>query len=333
MFGPKWWEGDAFVAGESRGKIWRVRLVKTPHGYVGREFLIARLSMLTLDLAISPKGDLYVCCHSGLPDWGTGPTGEGRIFKISYTDPKAPQPVIAWDDGQPEARVAFDKPLDPSVTNAVVGQQIEFGEYVRAADRYEVLKPPYQAVKQQEAAPRGRLTILSAKLDDDNQTLVLTTDRRPQALTYALTIPGVKTKGSKSGGETIDLDYDQSGVAMGLTKNKLFMDSKLVRDFAREAGMDTWEYIWIGWLPYAGVEFAKPFFGPSKYFAEAERKLGNRTGSHFRIITRPNFPYPDVTLRVKSTSPFGLVSAAGRLAMNSVTGQDGKQFADVVLNE
>src|SRR5205823_9417041 len=42
LFGPKWWEGDAFVAGESRGKVWRVRLVKTPHGYVGKEFLIAR---------------------------------------------------------------------------------------------------------------------------------------------------------------------------------------------------------------------------------------------------------------------------------------------------
>src|SRR5437762_62708 len=136
LFGPKWWEGDAFVAGESRGKIWRVRLVKTPHGYVGKEFLIARLSMLTLDLAISPKGDLYVCCHSGPPDWGPGPKGEGRIFKISYSDPKAPQPVMAWAAGPTEARIAFDKPLDPSVTNAVAGQQIEFGEYVRATDRY-----------------------------------------------------------------------------------------------------------------------------------------------------------------------------------------------------
>ena len=37
--------------------------------------LIARLAMLTTDLAISPKGDLYVCCHSGLPDWGTRTEG------------------------------------------------------------------------------------------------------------------------------------------------------------------------------------------------------------------------------------------------------------------
>ena len=26
LFGPKWWEGNALVAGESRGKIWRVQL-------------------------------------------------------------------------------------------------------------------------------------------------------------------------------------------------------------------------------------------------------------------------------------------------------------------
>jgi len=228
LFGPKWWEGDAFVAGESRGKIWRVRLVKTPHGYVGKEFLIARLSMLTLDLAISPKGDLYVCCHSGLPDWGTGPKGEGKIFKISYTDPKSPQPVIAWAAGPTEVRVAFDKPLDPSVTNSFgregrhdpdsrdggtpsLPPAIEFGEYVRAADRYEVLKPPYQVVKQQEAAPRGKIEILAAKLDHDNQTLVLTTEPHPQAVTYALTIPGVKGQGNKGAGETADVDYDLSG--------------------------------------------------------------------------------------------------------------------------
>src|ERR1051325_7926099 len=178
LFGPKWWEGDALIAGESRGKIWRVRLVKTPHGYVGKEFLIARLSMLTLDLAISPNGDLYVCCHSGQPDWGTGPTGEGKIFKISYTDPKAPQPVIAWASSAMETRIAFDKPIDPSVTNGLVGQTIEFGEFVRAADRFEVLKPPYKVVSQQESTPRGKLKIVAARLANKN-TLALATDPHP----------------------------------------------------------------------------------------------------------------------------------------------------------
>jgi putative heme-binding domain-containing protein len=221
LFGPKWWEGDAFVAGESRGKIWRVRLVKTPHGYVGKSYTIARLDLLTLDLAISPKGDLYVCCHSGPPDWGTGPQGEGKIFKISYTDPKAPQPVAVWPASPTEVRIAFDRPLDPSVTNAFnVGQAaslpgseagatnrsdqqpasragwqpalptIEFGEYVSAGDRFEVLKPPYAVVEQQDATPRGKLVVRRGRLRDDNRTLVLTTDPHTLAVNYALNVGG-----------------------------------------------------------------------------------------------------------------------------------------------
>src|SRR5207247_3166071 len=241
LFGPKWWEGDAFVAGESRGKIWRVRLVKTPHGYVGKEFLIARLSMLTLDLAISPKGDLYVCCHSGLPDWGTGPKGEGRIFKISYTDSKAPQPVVAWAANPTETRVALDRQLAPSLTNAFLQQQIEFGEFVRGADRYEVLKPPYQVVKQQEATPRGRLEIVAARLDDGEKTLVLTTEPHPQTATYALTVPGVKMKGATGAGETVDVDYDLSGVLALLAAHKPFMTLPPIRDLARKAGLKTSE--------------------------------------------------------------------------------------------
>jgi len=207
LFGPKWWEGDALVAGESRGKIWRVKLVKTPSGYVGREFLIARLSMLTVDLAISPRGDLYVCCHGGLPDWGTGPQGEGRIFRIRYTDPAAPQPLLTWAESPGEVRIAFDPPLDPGITNGLAGSQIEFGEHVRAADRYEVLKPPYAVVKQQDATPRGTLAVLGARVDHGGRELVLTTEPHQLDARYAVSIPGVKASGQAGAGETVDLDY------------------------------------------------------------------------------------------------------------------------------
>jgi putative heme-binding domain-containing protein len=207
LFGPKWWQGDALIAGESRGKIWRVRLVKSGHGYVGKEFIIARLSMLTTDVAISPHGALYVSCHSGEPDWGTGPKGEGKIFKITYTDPKAPQPVLAWAVDAAEVRVAFDKPIAPSVIEGLAGQRIEFGEYVSAADRFENLKPPYKVVKQQEAMPRGRLNIVAARLYDP-QTLVLATDPHPQAAKYALSIPGIKAPSASGPGVTIDVEYN-----------------------------------------------------------------------------------------------------------------------------
>src|SRR5207253_6815398 len=142
-----------------------------------------------------------------------------KIFKITCADPQAPQPMIAWPASPTEVRVAFDKPLDPSVTNAFSAGQvsrrpnpsrdttsrsansqsadrippsetgdtpalpcIEYGEYVRAGDRYEVLKPPYRVVQNQEATPRGKLKIVAAKLERDGQTLVLTTDPHPLAV-------------------------------------------------------------------------------------------------------------------------------------------------------
>ena len=224
LFGPKWWEGDAFVAGESRGKIWRVHLVKTPAGYVGTVQTIARLSMLTLDVAISPRGELYVACHSGVPDWGTGPQGIGRIFKITYQNSRAPLPVAASPASSTEVRVAFDRPLQPDVTRAVVNTNafIEFGEYVSAGDRYEVLKPPYAVVQQQDATPRGHLTIHSARLDDHGRTLILTTDPHPFLTHYAVTLPGIRGIEPNDEATTIDLDYD-------LTQSSQPMPGDLVR--------------------------------------------------------------------------------------------------------
>ena len=120
--------------------------------------------MLPTDVVISPRGELYVSCHSGTPDWGTGPNGAGKIFRITYTDAKAPQPVAAWPAGAMEVNVAFDQPIDSAVTNGLDSMQVEFGEYVTAADRLEILKPPYEAVNRQEATPRGKLRVVSARL-------------------------------------------------------------------------------------------------------------------------------------------------------------------------
>src|SRR5438045_5817362 len=116
------------------------------------------MDMMPIDLALSPKGDLVICCHSGPPDWGTGPKGIGKIFKISYTDKTQPQPVIAWPSSRTEVRIAFDKPLDPFVLTTT--KIIEGGKYVRAADRMELLKPPYAAVTQQESTPRTSVRVL-----------------------------------------------------------------------------------------------------------------------------------------------------------------------------
>jgi putative heme-binding domain-containing protein len=212
LFGPAEWEGDAFVTGESRGRVWRTHLIKTPTGYVGTAQTIARISMLVIDATISPRGELYVCCHSGFPDWGTGPQGPGKIFRIKYTDSTAPVPLGVSPAGLTELRVLFDKPLHQDVPRAVLapsaGAKIEFGEYVSAGDRFEKLKPPYAVVLQQDATPRGHLRIESARLDAGNRTLLLTTEPHPFLTRYSITLPGIKGTAQNGSGATVDLDYD-----------------------------------------------------------------------------------------------------------------------------
>lgn len=277
-FGPASWEGDAFVAGFSRGKLWRVRLVKTPHGYVGKPTLFARSSMLMADVAVSPSGTLYLTCHSGPPDWGTGPQGEGRVFRITYTDPEAPQPVAAWASGPLEVRVAFDRPIDPQAAG-LAGATIPFGSHVRAADRHEAHKPPYEAVKRQETAPRGTLKVTSASLADDGRTLALATDPHPWDVTYALTLPGVRAEGRAGSGSTVDLDYDLAGVE-ATWKGLRGEDAR------------------TGWWPHPDTAVARALTAGS---AEHERcfSLLHRAG-RLTLRTQVRLPAGRATLRVEA---------------------------------
>lgn len=189
-FGPAHWAGDAIMCGESRGKIWRTTLVKTPEGYVAQNHLIACLGLLTVDACVTPQGDLLVACHSGPPDWGTGPAGEGRLFKIRYTGKPVPQPVTAWAAGPDEFRIAFDRPLDVSDwAKAAEKIRIEAGIYVSAGDRYEVVRPGYQVVRDQMATPRRWVDVLGFSLSNDQRSLVLRVPRQTEATNYAISLP------------------------------------------------------------------------------------------------------------------------------------------------
>ena len=189
-FGPAHWGGDALVCGESRGKLWRTKLAKTPLGYVAQNHLIASLTMLLVDACVTPKGDLLLASHSGPPDWGTGPAGEGRIFKIRYTGRELPQPVLAWAAASDEFRIAFDRPLDPSDwAKAQERVKIEAGQHVSAGDRFEVMRPGYQVVRDQINQPRRWVDVLGLSLSDDYRTLVLRVPRQTEAVNYAVTLP------------------------------------------------------------------------------------------------------------------------------------------------
>lgn len=218
VFGPGNWSGDALVAGESRGKIWRTTLIKSDAGYIAKTQLIACLQMLTVDQCVSPAGALIVACHSGPPDWGTGPTGTGRLFRVRMTQPAAPRPVAAWSEGARELRVAFDRPVDPTTLAGLADQLIvEYGQHVRAGDRFETLVPPYAVVRAQQLQPRQRLAVGSAALTTDLRTLVINTEPVPGRTYVALSLPWKSSADGEPSVATpqhpqVDVDLSLTGV-------------------------------------------------------------------------------------------------------------------------
>jgi putative heme-binding domain-containing protein len=246
VFGPSWWTGDALIAGYSRAKLFRTKLAKTPAGYIARTDLLACLGMLTVDNCVSPQGDLVVSCHSGEPDWGTGPTGHGKLYKISYVGKGTPQPVLAWAAGSREVRVAFDAPLDPAeLKDLAHGAAVEYGKYVRPGDRFEQKRPGYEVVRRQMATPRYDLPVRSVGVTGDRRTLILTTEAQPEAVSYALTLQGLGRPDKPGAGElqqhpVVDIGYDLSGVEAS---------------WRAKSGDGAWD----GWLPHLDLAVARVF--------------------------------------------------------------------------
>ncbi len=190
IFGPASWLGDALVTGESRGKLYRTALVKAATGYVAQSQLLACLGMLTVDCCVAPDGSLVVACHSGGPDWGSGPSGKGKLFKITRSAPNQPLPVMAWASSPREVRVEFDQPVDPTLLQDSLKQiKLTAGKSVRAGDRFESIWPGYAIVQVQKTAPRHDIGVRSVQLTPDRRTLVLATDHHSSAVHYALTLP------------------------------------------------------------------------------------------------------------------------------------------------
>ena len=233
-FGPEFWADDAIVTGESRGKLWRTKLAKTAAGYVAQNQLIANIGMLAVDCAISPRGDLVVCCHSGKPDWGNGPAGEGRIFKISLTDKAAPQPVLIWPASETETVVAFDRALDAAVWAGPGGRvAAQSGRNVAAAARLETMRPGYAVVKMQQDHKPGAVPVNGPRPGADGRSIVIETAPRNAAVNYALAFAPAK------GGGALDLAHDLSGLAVAWR------------------GADGAQ--WNGWLPHPDFAAAREF--------------------------------------------------------------------------
>lgn len=327
IFGPAWWRGDVLVAGESRGKIWRTKLVKTAAGYVAKNDLIACLAMLTIDAVPTPQGDVLVACHSGAPDWGTGPQGQGKLFKLSYSDPAAPQPVLAYAVTPTETRIVFDRPVDPlRWKNLQRESTLTQGTYAAAGDRFETFVPGYKVVKDQSKVKRADLAVLSAGVAEDLHAVVLRSAPRTAALNYAVKLPdGLAVDRPRDAARrelpqqaAIDVLTDLTGVEAEW------------RDATGRVG-------WSGWLPHIDLAVAQALTAPSaehtRLFAllKTPGSLVLRTQWDLHLMLRTaiqpgakiDFDYPAETVTV------ALKPAAGaRLAVKAPPAAQVGQHAD-----
>jgi putative heme-binding domain-containing protein len=340
-FGPAAWTGSAIVCGESRGKLYRVQLSKTSDGYLAHNDTIACLGMLTVDACLAPTGDLVVACHSGPPDWGTGPQGKGKLFKIRYSDPKAPQPVAAWAASPREVRVAFDRPLDATRLKNIASQvAIESGPYVRPGDRFETLKPPYAVVQRQNVTPRFDVPVNGVQISADGRTLVLATGPHSDAANFSVTLPAFSsmTGSEKSTAASerrasasreiqqipaIDVGYDLTGVSAAWQPTR-------------------GDGAWTGWLPHLDLATARAWTaGSAEHDALWEKltKAGTLTlatqldlWNLLRPAIQPGSsidwtpPPEQVRVRIRSSARFQVRSSVAKPA---VTEQGGEYIADL----
>ncbi|MBX3441456.1 MAG: ThuA domain-containing protein [Planctomyces sp.] len=219
-FGPEAWRGNALIAGYSRGKLYRTELTPTDAGYVARSHVLANLTELTVDLCVDRQGALVVATHSGGPDWGSGPGGQGQLYKVTWRDRDLPQPTLVWPAARDEVRVAFDRPLDSEQLRGMASRgSIQWGAAVRAGDRFETLRPGYASVGAQLLSPRFEAPVRSLQVSADGRTLLVVTDSSAVRVPHALTLPaemlGARGEPKPGGIEQhpeFDLDYDLSGV-------------------------------------------------------------------------------------------------------------------------
>lgn len=321
IFGPQRWAGDALVTGESRGKLYRTKLVKTPTGYVAQNQVLACLSQLTIDCCLALDGSLRVACHSGGPDWGSGPSGKGKLYRIQHAAPNHPQPAVVWPNGPREVRVEFDRPVDPEFfRDALPKIRLTAGPAVRAGDAFESIWPGYAVVQAQKLAPRRDVPVRAVQLTPDRRTLILATDHHVTAQHYALTLPsmGRPPLGSGLGKEPaasvldqhpqVDLDFDLSGCEVHWTP-------------AMGNGAMT------GWLPHLDLDVAREFTRDSLWHDSlwaAFRSPGEltlRTRLDLSLMLHPRvqpgsrldheYPREEVTVTFESNQELQVVTRGG----------------------
>lgn len=230
-FGPEWWSDDAFMVGAARGKLWRTAVAKTAAGYVAASQVIADFGMLAIDCAISPQGDLLVCCHTGAPDWGNGPKGAGRVFKLSYAPQASPQVVAVWASDATHTVISFDRALPAGWEDGLATRlHLMAGRSIDAGSQLETMRPGYAVVKGQQADKPQAIAISDVQVATDRTSIVIGTPAHTTAVTYALHLDGAAP---------LDVAHQLTGV---------------IADWRGQDGSS-----WSGWLPHADLAAAQVF--------------------------------------------------------------------------
>lgn len=248
-FGPAAWVDNAFVTGASRGILYRTTLAKTAAGYTARNEIFARFAELAVDCSFSPDGSLVVCTHTGKPDWGNGPRGEGRVFKIQRAPNNPPIPLLAWASNETETVLQFDRPLGPDWAKSDTRVHMVYGPQVSAGEHHEGTRPGYKVVQLQLRQPRATLSAQPPILSADRTRLLIHSPERRQASTYALSLAGPKIP-------TVDLAMELTG---------------LNTHWQGEDGSS-----WKGWLPHADFMAAREFTQGSAIHDTFWRSITNR---------------------------------------------------------
>ncbi|WP_158222864.1 c-type cytochrome [Rhodopirellula sp. MGV] len=334
-FGPERWTGDAFVTGYSRGKLYRTELVKTGEDYVARNELFACLNQLTADCCITPDGGLLVACHSGGPDWGSGPAGRGTLFKIEYAQDETAQPVLAWPSGPREVRIEFDHPVDPEQLQRLAASiDITAGEFVGAGDSFESLWPGYAVVQGQHRTPRHDIRVYSAQLTSDRHALLLATDPLDAAVSYAVSIPLANSP-----------DASDDSLPQQLQLDLAFNMTGTLAEFKRDN-----KVLWSGWLPSVDLAVSREWTAGSAFHDQLwtlldESKKQNANGQLtmnskldleqlLRPVVQPgsklDFQWPDEIVTVDVNQNVTLAISDGDASQRVFTGID--QLVPVTLS-
>ena len=126
---------------------------------------------------------LVVACHSGGPDWGSGPTGKGKLYKITLHRPRTPA-AGAGLAGRAARGAGRVRPAGrPGSCSATCCEQTKLTAGRVRPGRATASSRSGRAtrsVQMQKAPPRGSTCrSASAQLTPDRRTLILATDPQP----------------------------------------------------------------------------------------------------------------------------------------------------------